>query len=338
MSGTYRNQVYDSLFKNFESSTVNVKFKLARGSDVNQSYIVPVEVDTQDQSKFSSTVKNINEHLDLRFVADKNNKSLKINSISKDNNNTIDLVLPFTGNEKKCTVRVYRLYASEIDNISQTNAGIAYQTQLISKMRSAGYTRQVKAEEGESGADLTINVNGIEIRIEIKSPGSAYGSGQLQYSNFESGWTIKPSNKQNPEFKKILEAKDILKKLTSSWYRTGFTPPVPANKEAQTKLGDRKYLIDSSYIRQYYSKVHYLQYKNKGLFLIDKNNNPLNLDVPLLQTSKSYFRARVQNSGRGRFKYVGELYAPNLITSTNQVSLDGDLRFLEEINNNKPQV
>lgn len=335
MSDTYRKQVYEVLFEKFESSTVKVEFKLARGSSTAQSYIVPVY---SSKSVFNDTVKKINTYLDLRFVADKNDKSLKINSIFKDNNNTIDLVLPFKGNEKKCTVRVYNLNYFETDDLSQTNAGITYQTQLINKMRSAGYTRQVKAEEGESGADLTINVNGIEIRIEIKSPGSAYGSGQLQYRNFESGWTIKSSNKQNPEFEKILKGNDILKKLTSSWYRTGYIPPEKATKQSQQMLGDRKYPIDSSYIRQYYKKVHYLQYKNKGLFLIDKNNNPLNLDVPLLETSKSYFRARVQNSGRGRFKYVGELYAPNLITSTNQVSLDGDLGFLEEINNNKPQV
>jgi len=331
----YREQVYTLLYKNFESSIVNVKYKLARGSDVNQSYIVPVEVDTQNQKQFSDTVKKLKDYLDLRFLADKNDESLKINSISKDNNATIDLVLPFKGrgnNFRKCTVRVYRLYASEIDDISKINAGIRYQADLINKMRSAGYTRQVKAEEGESGADLTLNVNGIEVRIEIKSPGSAYGSGQLEFKNFSSGWTVKPSNKQNPEFKEILSENTILPKLTENWKRIGFKP-VTADKEAQKMLKDFKCKIDSKYIRQYYNKVHYVQYKNKGLFLINKNDNPLKLDIPLLHSNNCYFRARVQNSGGDRFKFVGELYAPRLVSYANQVSLDNDLDFLENLNN-----
>ena len=334
MADRVRTQVYNLLngggFKS--NPPIGVQEKLTRITG-DQSYIVPVTVDVQNEFEFSSIVKNLKEYLYLQFYGIRGDDSLEITETYKDNNNTVDLVFPERGNERKCTVRVYRLYAYELDNLTETNAGISYQTQLINKMRSAGYTTQQRAEEGESGADLTLNVNGIEVRIEIKSPGSAYGSGQLQYRSFASGWTIKPSDKQNPEFEKILAQNNILPRLSSSWYRTGYFPEERASKYAQQQLGERRYEINSSYIRQYYNKVHYLQYKNKGLFLINVDDNPLKLDIPLLDSNNCYFRARVQNSGRGRFKYVGELYAPNLITYANQVSLDGDLDFLENINN-----
>lgn len=332
MADQVRKQVYDLLSRGgFKSFPIDVEKQLARTSQ-NQSYIVPVYFDTSSESNFNTAVQQLREYLYLQFYGIRGDNSLEITKTSKDGNTTIDLVFPERGNDRKCTVRAYRLNAFELDNLPQTNAGISYQTQIINKMRSAGYTTQQKAEEGESGADLTINVKGIEVGIEIKSPGSAYGSGQLQYRSFGSGWTIKPSEKQNPEFANILRDNNILAQLSNTWYRTGYIPPVRATKQAQQMLGDRRYPIQSSYIRQYYNKVQYLQYKNKGLFLINPDNNPLNLDVPLLDSNKCYFRARVQNSGRGRFKYVGELYAPNLITYGNQVSLDDDLSFLKNIN------
>jgi hypothetical protein len=207
---------------------------------------------------------------------------------------------------------------------------------MINKMNALGYTIQIKPEESELNSDLLITVNGIDARIELKTQGAEYGSGTLEWIG--DRWRLKITRKTNPVLKKILDENDILRKLTSDWYVYGYEPPAKATKESQRILGERSYVIDSMDIREYYSaKCDYLNFEGLGLFRVSERD-PLNLKVPLFSPISCTARARVQSKQdeEGPFAYRISLTASGLQRSFR--SLDGDLRFLEEINNNKLKV
>ncbi len=243
--------------------------------------------------------------------------------------------------KKKSTVVVRFKFVAKIittdkEDDENLNRGQKYERDMINKMNALGYTTQTKPEESESNADIVLTINGITARIELKTRGAEYGSGTLEWIG--NTWRLKDTRKTNKALKGILKYGNIMGKLSNDWVSYGFTPPPRATKEAQTELGEKSYPIISDLIRKYYStKCDYLNFEGNGLFRVSERD-PFNLKVPLFNPTTCTARARVQSKKdeEGPFAYRISLTASNLNRSPK--SLDGDLKFLEEINNNKPQV
>lgn len=241
--------------------------------------------------------------------------------------------------EKTIVVRfryIAKIITTDREDDQNLNRGQKYELDMINKMNALGYTTQTKPEESESNADIVLTINGITARIELKTTGAEYGSGTLEWIG--DTWRLKDTRKTNKALKAILEYDNIMGKLSNDWVSYGYTPTPKASKEAQIELGEKSYSIPNEKIRKYYSeKCDYLNFEGRGLFRVSERD-PFNLKVPLFAPTTCTARARVQSKKdeEGPFAYRISLTASNLNRS--HKSLDEELKFLEEINNNKPQV
>lgn len=224
------------------------------------------------------------------------------------------------------STKVKFYFAKPIESV--VNEGQLYEIQLIEKLRRANYTNQI-APESIDGRDVTITVNGVSAGIELKEKiNAAFGSATLQFSG--RTWQLKPSTKQNPEISKIVSENDVLSIIQKEWYsnKGKYYPGTRASKYDQQILGEIKIPINARYIRNYYKYCDYIQIKGKGLYLIDQNKDPLNLNATFFEPTDAYIRVRVQNKGGTIFRYALELYIGSVLNSNIRNGLDGDLSFL----------
>lgn len=313
---------------NFRSHYSKFDFKHDFRSNIIQSifYSNGIGVDI-----YKNHIEGILEYLQFSFGA--------TGKLVDRQNSSYDLVIEQEQNRTTVIVRfryIAKIITTDREDINSQNLGMAYEYSMINKMNSLGYTKQTKPEDNESNADLLITVNGIDARIELKTAGAEFGSGTLEW--YGNRWRLKITRKTNPMLQSILNENGILRKLSFDWYVYEYEPPAKATKESQGILGERSYIIDSSDIREYYSvKCDYLNFERHGLFRVSERD-PLNLNVPLFSPTNCTARARVQSKQdeEGPFAYRISLTASGLPRSF--LSLDGDLRFLEEINNNKLKV
>lgn len=208
------------------------------------------------------------------------------------------------------------------------NEGQLYETQMLEKLRRANYTNQTTPESID-GRDVTITVNGASAGIELKEKiGAAFGSATLEFAG--GHWQLKPSTKQNPEIPKIVSENNVLNIIQENWYtnKGKYYPGTRASKYDQQILGEIRIPINARYIRSYYKYCDYIQIKGKGLYLIDRNKDPLKLNPTFFEPTDSYIRVRVQNKGGTEFRYALELYIGSVLNSNIREGLDGDLTFL----------
>jgi hypothetical protein len=303
------------------------KFKFSHKSSSN---IILVRFLSEGLSKqvFKYHIEGMLSYLNMTFETTGQLKSFQSDS-------TIELI--FNDDNRSKTIIRFR-YVSKIITTNREervvfNRGQLYERSMINKFRSMGFTEQIKPEDTEDKADLVLKINGIDVKIELKTKGAAYGSGTLEW--IDNSWRLKTTERVNPNLIEILNRNRILSKLSNDWISYDYIPNIKSTKEDQQLLGERTYPIDSYYIRNYYKGIDYLNFKDLGLYRLSEKD-PIGLKVPLFEPMDCFVRARVQYKGSGNYRYAVELYARQLNKSP--INLDGDLKFLEEINNNKPQV
>lgn len=225
------------------------------------------------------------------------------------------------------TTKVKFYFAKPLESV--INEGQLYEIQLLEKLRRDNFTNQTTPESVD-GRDVTITVNGVSAGIELKEKiGAAFGSATLEFSG--GHWQLKPSTKQNPQIPKIVSENDVLNTIQREWYtnKGKYYPGTKASKYDQQILGEIRIPINARYIRDYYKYCDYIQIKGKGLYSIDRNKDPLNLNPTFFEPTDSFIRVRVQNKGGNEFRYALELYIGSILNSNIREGLDGDLSFLK---------
>lgn len=212
----------------------------------------------------------------------------------------------------------------------EINEGQQYENDIIEKLKTAGYTQQLKSEESE-GIDVKVDINGKSAGIELKEQIKAvFGSATLEFKN--NSWNI--SSRSNSVIKKLYDTK-LVDWVNDMWYKktNGYVPNYPATKADQEVLGGGTGYykdITSDVVIDYYDKSDYIQIKDKGFYKI-RDANPLNIPsdkVSKFNPDSAKVRIRVKNIGGGKFAYKLELYIGSIESSVNRKGLDGDLSFL----------
>jgi hypothetical protein len=174
--------------------------------------------------------------------------------------------------------------------------------------------------------DLMVKIGNESAGVELKNQPTAAGSLVLQY--YDDEWHFGPTD-NNPEkefLKSVGEDVKIIEYLNKNWkspslryegkkkYYFGFPDYRKAYQYDLKKFGNVYVDVPNSIISEYYQKKNspYLNVGNKGFFIFDSDNDPLNLQkkardnnlpkIPIFSNTNSAntkIRVRVQDKSGG---------------------------------------